>query len=205
MPTSDEIRAAHNKRVEAITARTELSEHAKRVALARAVTTARAEIKIVREAEGKERDARWSAGLRKLWGTDDIVAGGADRASTTISARDAIDRVSRIKNADQAAALLRQAEATGDEILARAIANHANDHTGKLDNGGKWAGVLGDFLAPRESATKTYQEMCAMAAEHTSAERIFGRRAIDAPPDLKGLRDDEIRALAADTTIPDTI
>ncbi|MFE2868772.1 hypothetical protein [Embleya sp. NPDC059259] len=205
MPTPDEIRAAHNRRVEAITARVELSDHARRVALARALTTARADLKAARAAESKERESRWNAGLRKLWGTDDLIALGADRASTTISARDAADRVARIKNADQAAALLRQAEATGDEILARAIGNHANDHTGSLDGAGKWGGVLADFLAPRETATATYEQMCAMAAETTSAARIFGNRPIDPPADLRGLPDGQIRELAADPNIPDTI
>ncbi|MBN0039482.1 hypothetical protein JN535_04740 [Cellulosimicrobium cellulans] len=62
-----------------------------------------------------------------------------DSASLVISQRDAADRAANIKTADQALHLLGRANATGDQVLARAIAAVA------LRN--EWVEVANAFLA----------------------------------------------------------
>ncbi|MFW6776261.1 hypothetical protein ACOACO_18415 [Nocardioides sp. CPCC 205120] len=77
--------------------------------------------------ETLEREARKVTGTdrddaERVFGTRGIAG---DAASLTISRRDAADRVERVEGREELRALLRQATRSGDEVLARAVAERA--------------------------------------------------------------------------------
>lgn len=97
-----------------------------------------------------ERDAatRRRAAERKVFGIESIPG---DRASLAISRRDAGDRAAKLTTAADALALLARAERSGDEPLARAIAEHA------MDSG--WVDVANAFLDTRPHLDADYSDL----------------------------------------------
>jgi hypothetical protein len=79
------------------------------------------ETKVTALAAGAERDERGDA--ERVFGTTGLHG---DSASLTISARDAADRVANAgRNGEDLDALLERATRNGDEVLARAVGEHA--------------------------------------------------------------------------------
>ncbi|MFE2110369.1 hypothetical protein ACFXAF_31520 [Kitasatospora sp. NPDC059463] len=99
-----------------------LSDEAKRIALAKAYTTARDHAAQLRQqAEDNTRNQRTTL-ERKLFGsTTDLDPTAA------ISRRDAADRAAKLTDPVEAGRLLQRADRSGDQHLAQAIAAHAAD------------------------------------------------------------------------------
>ncbi|WGY04325.1 hypothetical protein QI633_11265 [Nocardioides sp. QY071] len=110
--------------------------------LAKAYTDAKVQLTSLREQFEGERAATVTKLNREIFGATSVS--GAD----AISLRDAADRASQITDPADALRLVQQANDTGDEVLARAIAQVAHrNHAGFL--GAAWAPVLEAFLAER--------------------------------------------------------
>lgn len=114
---------------------------------------------LTQRAEQAARDDRLDCAM--VFGTWGIAG---DATSLTISRRDAADRVSSIDNPDDLLDLLRRATRSSDEVLARAIAQHATE------NG--YARVMHAFVADRPELDAAAERL--WNAAHNSGESMAG-------------------------------
>jgi len=84
----------------------------------------------LKEEHRAEELARSKQASRAIYGADDLIE-GSDPVAHRASYRDAQDRAERVESAGQAKRLLQQAERSGDELLARAVAVKAQDRRWK--------------------------------------------------------------------------
>ncbi len=100
---------------------------------------------------------------------------GPDSATHAISARDAHDRAGRLTRPQEAASLLHRAEHNGDQVLARAIAQHAVDQsrgamTREIERA--WDEVLGAFVEARPHLQNVVEELAQI--ERLSQPAVLG-------------------------------
>ncbi len=149
-----------------------------RRALARAYLAADDTVtaRLVALAEPFERAAR--SDQSKLFGFNDLPG---DSASLAISARDASDRVSRLERPQDRLDLLERADRSGDEVLARAIAQVAIEH--------KDVGLLNRFLESRPQLEDVAQRLL-----NAPSLDSRGRESFAFTMALSTLRPDELSA-----------
>lgn len=141
------------------------------------------------QADATERDTLRDAQHRVL-GT---VGLKGDSASLVISQRDAADRVANIETPGQALHLLGQANAAGDQVLARAVAGVALRY--------QWVDVADAFLAEYPELNDPYNLI--WANEHggasSFAQEMFLESAVDSlrPRELAGMGLFHIQHLAS--------
>lgn len=88
----------------------------------------------------------------------EVFGYSADAGVDLMLVRDAADRVSRVTEPDEAVRLLEMAEDTGDEVLARAVAQHAHrNNVGLL--GAAWGQVLGAYLEERPDMANRLEQL----------------------------------------------
>lgn len=95
----------------------------------------------------------------RLFGTADLPG---DTASLTISRRDAADRVASVQNRQELQELLSRANRSGDEVLARAVAEKALEL--------RDVDTLNAFLADRPQLDAAAQRLWDAARRGTSAQ-----------------------------------
>jgi hypothetical protein len=113
---ADKVRARLAKEIERIQAQKNLTREGKQARLAQAVVNAQNQLAELRAAEAHDVSDRRDQIIKRLFGhtkPDD---------TRIISIRDAADRASRIKSAEEAAKLMNRAELNGDTVLLRALA-----------------------------------------------------------------------------------
>ncbi|WP_436785783.1 hypothetical protein [Yinghuangia sp. YIM S10712] len=191
----DDIRATYRRHLDSIRGARNVHPDAKKVEVARAYHQARTALDRARKEQQAQDEKIWPDLERRLFGYDTGYAAPAERAATVIAARDAYDRAANLGSSKDAAQLLARAEQTGDELLARAVAQRANDRS--------WNEVLGDYLSRRPEATRIYNQMCEIYQRRTSLNgniKTGMDHALHRPEELTGLSDTDIAALAGDVT-----
>lgn len=169
-----------------------LSEQSKKMAAAQAYASAKKAMADANKERQADQSQRWDKLERKVFG-ENLPWGAteADRAANSMAMRDALQRAGQLKNAGDAARLLRQAEQTGDSTLARAIAQQANEKD--------WSDVLETYFESRPTKRDAFNEMCDIYRERTT-----GRPAdnvthwIGRPTELRGMNDQAIEAMASE-------
>jgi|GEM_PF-5908183 len=184
------IRRRYADKIEAIRNEQTRTDEWKLAQLAKVYVTIHSRVEGAQaRADGAERAALRDA-QHQVLGT---VGLKGDSASLIISQRDAADRVASIKSVDQALHLLGQANATGDQILARAVAGLA------LRN--QWVDVADAFLNGYPELNDPYNLLWANEHGSTSslAMELHHESAIMSlrPRELAGLSLTRIRDLAA--------
>lgn len=190
--TRKDILAEYRRTLDGIRGDRKMTDAARQLAAARAYTTARTDMTRATRDHQAGQSARWDQLERKVFGLPKAsIYSDADQAAQTMAMRDALQRVTSIRTEDDAARLLRQAEQTGDETLARAIAQHANEHD--------WTDVLLGYFGPRPGAREAYDEMCAIHSERTTGKVVDHlAHHIGKPEELRGMDDRAIEQLATD-------
>lgn len=178
-----EVNAAYQRDIADVRADGSLSNEGK-VSKMAAIYTAAAET--LRGLQGQEQASEGEKRahlLRELFG----IRGTAD-PSAAISYRDAQDRAGSLLDERDAVRLIEQADLSGDEHLARAVARCA------YDNG--WGDVLTAFAASRPQLASKIQELREL---QPSIDRILGAGgsfAIVKPTELERYSDVTIARLA---------
>lgn len=127
---------------------------------------------------------------RRVFGADNVT--GAD----AVSMRDAFDRAALLQSGDEALALLRRAELTGDDHLARAVASTAFDNSagGFI---GAWTRVVDAFTATRPDVAQSMQEIAnAESSNVKDALDLAGYTYLGKPEELARVSDYQIQLLA---------
>jgi hypothetical protein len=128
----------------------------------------------------------------------DVFGAASISGMDAISYRDAADRASRSETPRDALELLEQAERTGDEVLARAVAQHAFDQPSLLGGTApEWLEVIDAYAVTRPDVMSKLAELDVARREslqaglHTSA--IFY---VSVPQELAAYTDTRIAVIA---------
>jgi hypothetical protein len=130
---------------------------------------------------------------RQLFGAQSTS--GADAIST----RDAMERARQLTNGDEALALLGDAEMTGDEVLARAIASRAFDGTREFFGGADWGRVLDAYVETHPAVGDQLQQLADLRSNGvTDSLQLAGHTYLAQPDELSGLTNSQIEGLAGE-------
>jgi hypothetical protein len=153
--------------------------------IARAYLAAQAAMTKLSGEVAAKTDARMRVLNAQVWG----VADQGDKVSASISYRDATDRAQALDNIPAAMNLLSQAERSGDELLARAVACQA-DAMG-------WDDVAGAYFATRPAAAKANAELHGLVPTLKSMNAVdLFLYVVPAPVGLNSVNSYRIQAIA---------
>lgn len=186
--TADDILAAATAKHDQIRERTSLTPAARRTQHAKVHAAAKTQLDELAAHDAEAAKTATLKASRAAFGTEDLIRNGAEPASVAISSRDALDRVSGIKDPNEAQAVLDRADVQGDEILARAVAQHAHQM------GGNFEPVLQSFANSRPNAARAINTL--REAANTPQLAALFKYFTPPPPELDGLGDYEIGLLA---------
>jgi hypothetical protein len=179
---AQQVQEDYNRRVVEVRSNPDLSDDGRQRQLAALYQDTRGELNKYAEAEREQLTTRRADLERELFGARKSM--GMDAATLAISTRDAADRASQISSAADAQRLLAQAEATGDDILARAVARVSvqRSDSGIRSHNEAWEGVLRSYLETRPGLMSTVEELAEI--ESLSAPRVFSPFAVAPPADV---------------------
>jgi hypothetical protein len=161
--------------------------------LARAWLAAKANLDALQQSSTQDATARLAKLASRVWGIDDVVGtSGLDRVTASIGYRDAMDRAATIDSPTQGLALLDQAEATGDELLARAIAFRF----WQLGGGA----VLDHYVSTRPNASAALAELGALQPTKMNVTDL-ATFWLPTPLELGGAAEWQIAGIAADESV----
>jgi hypothetical protein len=194
---ADMIRAAFTAEAAEIKSRRDLSDEGRARQLAKALVTARDEMTKLKRKDTEKLDRRRADLRQKLFGNPRNWDSAA-----TISYRDAQDRADKLKDPQEAAALLERAIMSGDEFLGRAIVMRAMNHITLKGMGDGWAQVADRWVQDQDPTTAEYvQELADLEHDNTDVKTRFTRGlsyTLPTPGDLSG-KDIDHMAFEADS------
>jgi hypothetical protein len=186
----DKLQAAFQREVERVRSFRYLTDEAKRARIAAAYVDGTQKMRALQEQDAARQATRRRSLESRVYGISTLTG---DTASLAISRRDAGDRVARLKTEDEALALLTRAERSGDEPLARALAERATE----MD----WIRVGNAFLETRPHLDADLNELWHM---RTPALREVLHSAMTDQlirvPEIAGMNDTDLHRVAADAT-----
>ena len=189
---ADKIREDAARTFDQIRNRGELNADAIATLLARSYLTFKQAMDKLAQTTGQDSSATVRRLTRTAFGIDDLAGNAVDRAAASVSYRDAQDRVAKLEQPNEAAALLERAENSNDELLARAIAQRAFEQR-SFDP--SWSDLLGEYLATRPKAQAAVGAL--LAGSGAPQIRDLFAWVLPVPSELAGLGDVQIGALAA--------
>jgi hypothetical protein len=146
--TPEQIRESHNRQIEKIRARQDLTVQAKQVAMARVHQTTVAKLDAAHQADQQRYQQRAATLEKRLFGNRDLS--GAD----AISARDARERVTQYTHPDEALAAYKRAQRDGDRDMMHALGSWAADQAVMPILGEAWR----PLVEAHAEATPGYRE-----------------------------------------------
>lgn len=170
----------------------ELTPAAIRSRIAAAYLNAKAQMDAAQAAATGNYEKSRQTALTAAFGINDIATSATDRAGVSMSYRDAQDRADQLETDTDAARLLGRANDTGDELLARAIAQRAWNMNGQLGGAG-WGDVLDTFTATRPRAAAAIANLINLQSRNSVS--LFAWM-IAKPPEIANLSDYQIPAVA---------
>jgi hypothetical protein len=192
LKATEQIRLTMNAEVDRLRNDPSLSTEARQARMARAYVEAKTAMDKLRSGLVDDAEARIRVLTAKVWGLDDVAGqNGSDRASASVSYRDAQDRVAALETLDQARELLARAEATGDELLARALAARASDPMWS------WDEILDAYFELRPDKVAAFVELRDLSRPTLQSADLFGYY-VSVPSELANMPDYRVQALASD-------
>ena len=190
---ADAIREVAATQVQRIRDRKELSAEAKRSAIARVHLGQKAQLAALQEKANQDIAAGRRAATAAAFGIDDLAGDATSRLTAAVSYRDAQDRVAKLKSPAEALQKLQWAEGSGDELLARAVAQRAYEQR-RTDP--SWQEALDSYLSTRPKAQQAVSDLLA-ADRPVNARQLFAFAA-PSPSEVAGLADHQLTQLASD-------
>lgn len=186
-----EIQRVLNDNIEALRNSDVYTPQGRRVEMARATRAALQEANELKSRFVEMRTARKDELERHLFGVS-----GSATATQVVNIRDAQDRVDRlgIQDADKAHALMRRAIQSGDDGLARAIAQRAI-------NSESWGEIVDTYTASVNDRTRdmlTELRAIPSGARTNTTDNVVFR--VRPPHELSGLAESDINTLAGTGT-----
>jgi len=190
---ADTVRDGLNRQIERIRGHSELSTDALLSLVSAAYLKGKAQLDGMNTNNPAQVAAQVAAVKRAAFGIDDLLTGAsqADKATMAMSFRDAQQRAAQTTTSSEAQTLLDVANQSGDELLARAVGNHA---IASLDMGDTAQAYLDQHPAQAQAvqALADLQQPLSMAA-------LF-EFVCPLPPELSNLTEYAIADLAANAS-----
>jgi len=190
---ADQVRNGINRQVQRIRDQRGITPEASQALMAAAYLKGKATLDGMNTANPAQRAADLAVAKRTAFGVDDLLTGTSetDKAAVMLSFRDAQQRAAQLSTAAEARALLDTAMQTGDELLTRAVGNHAMT---SLDMGDTAQAYLDAHPAQAQAvqALADLQQPLSMAA-------LF-EFVCPLPPELSNLTEYAIADLAANAS-----
>jgi len=190
---ADQVRNGINRQVQRIRDQRGITPEASQALMAAAYLKGKATLDGMNTANPAQRAADLAVAKRAAFGIDDLLTGTSetDKAAVMLSFRDAQQRAAQLSTAAEARALLDTAMQTGDELLTRAVGNHAMT---SLDMGDTAQAYLDAHPAQAQAvqALADLQQPLSMAA-------LF-EFVCPLPPELSNLTEYAIADLAANAS-----
>lgn len=183
-----------------------LTDQAKRIAIAGLFETAQQQMSNLQQKTNDNVARKVQAATTAAFGIDDIASpSSANRASVSLSYRDAQDRAAQLDSPRDGLALLARATASGDELLARAVFGQAWAQAG---NDPGWNAVIDQYVASRPAAGRAVDALVNLGQQPggiltpngvgvLSLGAFFGW-IVPTPFELLGMSSYSISALAAE-------
>jgi len=187
---ADTVRDGLNQQIERIRGHSELSTDAMLSLVAATYLKGKAQLDGMDTNNPAQVAAQVAAVKRAAFGIDDLLTGSsqADRATMAMSFRDAQQRAAQTTTSSEAQTLLDVANQSGDELLARAVGNHA---LSSMDMGDVTEAYLAAHPA-QAAALDELQQLQQPASAATMFEFVAPK-----PPELSSMSDGQIVAYAA--------
>jgi len=124
---ADQVRNGINRQVQRIRDQRGITPEASQALMAAAYLKGKAQLDGMNTNNPAQIAAQVAAAKRKAFGIDDLLTGAsqADKSTMAMSFRDAQQRAAQTTTSSEAQTLLDLANQSGDELLARAVGNHA--------------------------------------------------------------------------------
>jgi len=191
MAAADQIRIDAEARIGKIRQQTRLRPEVIRAAVARVHQTSQRQMADLQAGAAKQAADEQRRLTARAFGINDIADHAVDRASVAVNYRDAMDRVARLEGVREAEAMLQRAESSGDELLARAVAQRAFTQR-QVDP--SWEGPLNSYLDSRPHADQAVTALLDAAPRTPQIGHLLAF-ALPEPDELRGLRPDQVTAL----------
>ncbi|MGI8682421.1 MAG: hypothetical protein ACR2JO_09925 [Mycobacteriales bacterium] len=191
MAAAEQIRQDADTRISKIRQQTRIKPEVIRAAVARVHQTSQRQMADLQASAAQQSAAEQRRLTAKAFGIDDIADHAVDRATLAVGYRDAMDRVAGLETVREAEEMLNRAEATGDELLARAIAQRAFTQR-QVDT--SWQEPLNSYLATRPHADEAISALLDAAPRTPQIGHLLAF-ALPEPDELRGLRPDQVMAL----------
>jgi len=187
---ADTVRDGLNRQIERIRGHSELSTDALLSLVSAAYLKGKAQLDGMNTNNPAQVAAQVAAVKRAAFGIDDLLTGAsqADKATMAMSFRDAQQRAAQTTTSSEAQTLLDVANQSGDELLARAVGNHA---LSSMDMGDVAEAYLTNHPTQAE-ALDELQQLQKPANAATMFEFVAPK-----PPEISGMPDGQIAAYAA--------
>lgn len=190
--TAETIRANAEQAYAAARSNEDLSATALRKQLAQTYLKAKADMDALQQRSTTGVTTSRDAAYQAAFGLNDMGTTAGDRASAAVSYRDAQDRIAALKSAREADALMTRALGSGDELLARALAQTAYDQRAYDTT---WGDILNRYLATRPAAQRAVEQLLAIDSTKVGAQSMFAF-ILATPSELAGMQPFQMSALA---------
>jgi len=170
---AESIRSRYLEKVADLRKDRDLTDEARQRRIAEVHVKTQAALNKLRESESNDLHVRRTSLERTVFGGAKPFP-GVDAGMHAISARDASDRAAQLSSPAEAAALLANAEADGDELLARAVARRslrASDEQINRTAAQEWEDVTRVYLDARPHLMPVVEELAEI--ENMSEHQIF--------------------------------
>ncbi|WP_327654772.1 hypothetical protein [Streptomyces sp. NBC_00483] len=191
--TAADIRAARDRQLATIRGRRDLSNEARKVAIARTQQAAEQQMQGLLQEETEKYHRQRNFLERKLFGGEDSTGYNA------LSARDAREKAAQLSDPRDAQAAFKRAQRAGDTDMVKAIASHAADQAGVHLLGQAWQPIVQQYAESSPGKGDTYDELANLQKPNTGGDWSY---ALDTPSELGRLTTAQVTQLAdSDLTV----
>ncbi|MFH9369098.1 hypothetical protein ACH4K8_25855 [Streptomyces anulatus] len=192
--TPEQIREAHNRQIEKIRNRQDLSDQAKQVAMARAHESTVTKLESMRQADRQQYDERRTQLEKRLFGNRELS--GTD----ALSARDARERAASYTHPDEAHAAYKRAQRDGDRDMMRALGSWAADQAAMPILGEAWRPLVETHAAATPGYAQNLEELRSLQEPGQFGDNSYALPAV--PNELGSMSPQQVSRLAdSDLTI----
>jgi hypothetical protein len=191
--TAADIRAERDRKLTNLRNRRDLSNEARKVAVARAQQTAEQKMQALLQEETEKFHRQRNFLERKLFGGDDSTGYNA------LSARDAREKAAKLSDPREAHEAFKRAQRAGDTDMVKAIAAHAADQAGVHLLGAAWQPIVSAYAETSPGKADTFNELANLKQPNTGGDWSY---ALDTPSELGRLTAAQVTQLAdSDLTV----
>lgn len=188
MTSPDSIRAEYDRKLARIRDRRDLTDQAKRVAIARAFTDAQQKMEQLQQADTQRVASERTRLERRLFGNSGSIGG-----SDALNARQAREMAAQLTDPQQAQDAYQRAKRDGDTTYQKAIAAHAAELASIPLLGLAWQPIVQQYTQDAPGGAETYRQLADMHEPGMGTDFTY---VLPTPSEMGRLSAGQVMALA---------